>query len=183
VSVKLVEQTLAKGKKLWFYNTGMDRFSWGFFNWRTGSKGRWEWHFCFPDGANPGDYPGEEWSNPFLPNDGSTSEAPVTPKTPGGFTFGPAYFTVCEGITDWTYLFTLEHKLAKAKDDAKKAETVKKAQEFLAALKQVMPIYPHVKGMESSTGGALVGGGITDEAANHSEEWRTKIIQFLKELQ
>ena len=57
--------THEKGKTLWLYNTGMDRFSWGFYNWRARSEGRWEWHFCWPDDSARGGYPGREWYNPF----------------------------------------------------------------------------------------------------------------------
>ena len=37
-SAGLIARTRAKGKTLWLYNTGMDRFSWGFYNWRRGRR-------------------------------------------------------------------------------------------------------------------------------------------------
>ena len=43
----------------------MDRFSWGFYAWRVGAAGRWEWHFCWPEDQAKGGYPGREWYNPF----------------------------------------------------------------------------------------------------------------------
>ena len=34
-SAGLIARTHKEGNALWLYNTGMDRFSWGFYNWRA----------------------------------------------------------------------------------------------------------------------------------------------------
>ena len=75
-SAGLIARTHEKGKTLWLYNTGMDRFSWGFYNWRARSEGRWEWHFCAPDDAARSGYPGREWYNPFTAVHGFAPYAP-----------------------------------------------------------------------------------------------------------
>jgi len=41
-SVRMVKETPKRGKTLWIFNNGMGRLCWGFYNWRIGSKGRWE---------------------------------------------------------------------------------------------------------------------------------------------
>ena len=42
-SARMMRLTVARKKTLWLYNVGDDRYSWGFYNWRVGSTGRWEW--------------------------------------------------------------------------------------------------------------------------------------------
>lgn len=181
VSMKMVEQTLAKGKTLWFYNTGMDRFSWGFFNWRTGSKGRWEWHFCDAGNGGTGGYPGNEWYNPFTERQGFATLAPLS-ATPEGILWQTSYFQVCEGINDSAYLVTLEKAIAANKATGTNAATVKAAEDFLAALKKAIPMTPGVAGIADESAGALVGKGAEDDAMYMAGEWRAKIAEFLTVL-
>src|SRR6185369_3471307 len=77
-SERLMTLTPQKKKMLWLYNTGMDRTSWGFYNWRVDSVGCWEWHFCWSeDGSNYGYVNGGEWYNPFTNVDGFSPHAPA----------------------------------------------------------------------------------------------------------
>ena len=79
-SEKLLKQSAEKKKTLRLYNTGMDRYSWGFYAWRVGAAGRWEWHFCFAEDQAKGGYPGREWHNPFTPSHGlARTRRPSTP--------------------------------------------------------------------------------------------------------
>lgn len=180
-SKRFMGDTIEKGKILWLYNTGMDRFSWGFYNWRAGSKGRWEWHFCWSSYDTEGGYPGAEWYNPFTGMHGFALNAPYH-SYPGGVLFQSVYLDVAEGITDTAYIYSLERALEAHRKAGTKKDTVKQAEEFLAALKRAIPPFPRVKGLASPEDGALVGMGIEDEARLMVDQWRRKIAELLKEL-
>lgn len=175
-SEKLLRRTHELNKTLWLYNTGMDRLSWGFYNWRVGSTGRWEWHFCFPSDDAHGGYPGREWHNPFTGLHGYASNAPDT--YTGGMVFQSAFLRASEGVTDYAYIYTLEQAIKNAKNP----ETAKKAQRFLDALKRVVPEFPEVKGLQNAEDAALVGMGLNDPVQRQLPAWRRNIAEFLKEL-
>ena len=183
-SEKLMRLTPQKNKTLWLYNTGMDRLSWGFYNWRVSSAGRWEWHWCWAEGSgeSPGYLNDEEWYNSFTGKWGYTSFAPH-PANPGGFLFQSLFLTCCDGITDTAYLVTLEKALAAAQAQPEKAALVAKAKEFLAKLKNDIPFLPSVRGIASAAEGALVGKGLESAAAAQCENWRRQIAEFLIQLQ
>ncbi|HEY3320407.1 MAG TPA: hypothetical protein VGP72_08070 [Planctomycetota bacterium] len=177
-SKKMIEATQAKNKTLWFYNTGMDRFSWGFYAWRMNAKGRWEWHWCFTDGSGPEGYPcPNEWYTPFTANDAFTLRAPCF-EYPGGMLFKSCYLNVSEGINDYAWLLTLEKAIAENKASPVAAE----AAQFLNATRNAIPTLPGVKGLASADAGALVGAGIDTPAAENVELWRRKIADFLAKL-
>lgn len=180
-SAKLMRLTPEKKKTLWLYNIGMDRLAWGFYNWRAGSVGRWEWHFCWTEGGLDNGYPNEEWYNPFT---GRSAFAPPAPYTscPGGMLFQSVFLTCAEGITDTAYLVTLEKALADAAPDQKKADTVAKARAFLEEIKQKIPFLPDVEGLAGEDAGALVGRGLRAAAAAQCEVWRRKIAEFIVAL-
>jgi hypothetical protein len=179
-SERLMKMTPEKKKMLWLYNTGMDRLSWGFYNWRMGSVGRWEWHFCFFDpGSNSGYINDEEWFNPFTSADGFAPHAPNS--YPGAMLFKSVFFTCSEGITDAAYIVTLEKAIAAAEGNAAKAATAAKAKEYLASLKQTIPFLPGVKNIANEAAGALVGTGLNAEGTE-CESWRRKIAEFLTAL-
>jgi len=180
-SRKFMTDTRKKGKTLWLYNTGKDRFSWGFYNWRAGSKGRWEWHFSWTDSGADGGYPGAEWYNPFTGMHGLALNAPYHEHR-GGILFQSAYLDIAEGITDYAYVYSLEQAIAAHKRAAAKPETVKRAEEFLSALKRAIPAFPQVKGLASPEDGALVGMGIEDEARLMVDQWRREIAELLADF-
>jgi hypothetical protein len=180
-SKRMMQKTKEKGKTLWLYNTGMDRFSWGFYNWRVESKGRWEWHFNWVSDSTAGGYPGREWYNPFTGLHGYAPNAPYH-KYPGGMLYQSAYLNVSEGINDYAYLTTLLTAIEANRQAGKNAETIKKAEAFLAALRRVIPEFPNVKGLVNETDGALVGMGIQDSARTKAQQWRAKIAEYLKVL-
>jgi len=177
----LMRQTIEKKKILWLYNTGMDRLSWGFYNWRVGSVGRWEWHFCDSSGGSEYGYVnGDEWYNPFTNEGGRTSFAPMTYK--GAMIFSSALFGSAEGITDSAYLVTLEKQVQASKGDAAKAAVVAKANALLDEIRQGVPFLPDVAGIASEADGALVGQGLKTPAAARCESWRRQIGAILTEF-
>jgi len=180
-SERLFKATIEKGKTLWLYNTGKDRFSWGFFNWHLGSKGRYEWHWSYFTGEQRKEYPNREWYNPFTSFYAFAQSAPYQ-KHRGGITFRSVFFDMSEGINDSAYLFTLTELIKKAKAAGKHAETVKEAEGFLANIKKVIPPWPKVKGLASAADQAKVGMGIDDEAMTQVDIWREKIAGFIVKL-
>lgn len=179
-SKKFMRQTLEKKKVLWLFNCGKDRYSWGFYNWRAGSNGRWEWHFCWPRNRAEGGYPGREWQNPFTGLHGLASAAPYTTRK-GGILYQSAFLDIADGITDYAYIYTLEEALKKPYA-TQKAKTAGEAKAFLTALKRAMPEFPKVKGLGPGADGSAVGMGIEDEAKTHVDAWRRTIAGYLKEL-
>jgi len=188
---KLIEKTQAAGKTLYFYNTGKDRLSWGFYNWRMDSKGRWEWHWSSPEGGATSGYPArptssgevsvEEWYTPFDGKNCLSLRAPYA-EFPGGFLFKSVYFNMAEGIADYAYLVTLEKRLKEAQNDAAKSKTVADARAFLETLKKSIPQFPSISNMSSADAGALVGSGLNTPVAELCEPWRRKIAEFIVAL-
>ena len=177
-SKRMIQRTRAQRKTLWFYNTGMDRFSWGFYNWRMGSKGRWEWHWSWGGGDTEG-YPNPaEWYTPFTGRDGYAVRAPYW-EYPGGMLFKSALLHVAGGITDYAYLVTLEKAIASSRN----AEAATRAREFLSALREAIPEWPDVGGLASADAGALVGTGIGTHVAGRAEEWRREIASLIIALE
>jgi len=174
---KLMRQTPEKKKTLWLYNTGMDRLSWGFYNWRVGSTGRWEWHFCFYEEAGDNGYMNQEWYNPFTGRNAFAPHAPLA--QPGAMLFQTPFLSCSEGITDTAYIVTLEKALRDAEGDAKKADAAAKAKAFLTELKGGIPFLPGLKGITNEAEGALVGKGLEAPASAMCETWRRKIAELL----
>ena len=172
-----------KGKTIWLYNSGMDRYTWGFYNWRFGSQGRMEYAF-YDEGENTAGramqgvfaYPGKDWFNQLNGKCGNAPSAPYT-KYKGGHVFQSSYSEVSMGITDYAYIYTLTEAIKKA--DAGKAAIAKAATEFLAKIQQEMPEFVKIMAIEN---GGQVGAGSLDDARNHVDEWRAKIAEYLKEL-
>lgn len=170
-----MRQTIEKGKTLWLYNCGRDRYSWGFYNWRAKSHGRQEWQFAEGGGGGVGGYPGQEPYNPFTGDGGLNPAAPATFK--GGILHQSNMYLMADGITDYAYVYTLEQALKAAKGP--KAD---EAKAFLAALERAMPEFPQIKGLASEADGPKVGMGVSDEARLHCDDWRKTIAGYLKEL-
>ena len=176
-SRRMMEKAKSPGKTLWFYNTGMDRFSWGFYNWRMNSKGRWEWHWSWGRGAPEG-YPCPgEWYTPMTGNNGFAMHAPYW-EYPGGFLFKSAYLRVAQGINDYAYLVTLERAITRSD----RPEAIAEAKKFLEALRQAIPDLPRVRNLASPEAGALVGAGIDTPVAGNAERWRHRIAELLKKF-
>lgn len=176
---RLIDKAREEKKELWIYNGGMDRYSWGFYNWRMGSTGRWEWHFSFYDGGDSIRHPNNlEWYSPFTSPQAFANYAPFW-DYPGGMTFRSEFFTVADGIVDAKYIHTLERAIA---DNPGKAALGQKARDFLASVKKTIPQYSDIRGMESPDASALVGKGLDTPVAAMTDAWRARIAALLTEF-
>ena len=180
-SERLMTLTPQKGKQLWLYNCGMDRLSWGFYNWRVASIGRWEWHFRWSEDNSDNGYLNEEWYNPFTSLTAFAPEAPYA-EFPGAMLFKSVFLTCADGITDSAYLVTLEKAMTAAKGDAGKTAAVAKAAALLERIKAEVPFLPEVRGIATVDDGALVGEGLKTSAAAKCEPWRREIAALILAL-
>jgi hypothetical protein len=116
------------GKELWLYNIGMTRFSYGFYPWRTGAKGRYQWHgrytVCFPYD----DFDGSGGDSSYM------YSYPV-PDGPPRATLNLEKLR--EGIYDYRYIRTLELLVDKTqgKQNARLQDAVKEAEELIAEIR------------------------------------------------
>jgi hypothetical protein len=165
-SAELMRRTRSAGRILWIYNNGCDRLSWGFFPWRIGARGRWEWHFCWPEDTAVGGYPGREWYNPFTGMDGLAPAAPAVYR--GALLFKSDFFRIAQGISDYAYLVTLEKAIAAKRAAQRNLEIVGEAERFLAELRQSIP--------------AALPLNAAERAPLPLDEWRARIAGFLKQL-
>jgi hypothetical protein len=175
-SERFMKGTLAQGKTLWLYNCGRDRYSYGFYNWRWQSHGRWEWQFMEPGDGASGGYPGREWYNPFTELHSCTNCAPHD-RIKGGILYQAHFFDLAEGINDYAYLYTLEQVLRTA--TGPKAD---EAKAYLEALRRAMPEFPQIRGLASPQDGPKVGMGAADDARLKAHAWRKTLAGYLKEL-
>ena len=162
------ERTLQSGKALWYYNSGMSRYMWGFQPWSVGVTGRWEWHWCWSEGGGANGYPGEDWYNPFTGRGGLASNAPAD-KYPGGFLYRSGFLTAADGITDFAYLYSLTTAVDKNKAAGAKGEAVAQAEALLKEVRAAIPRIAHSEG--------------EDKAVEQLDAWREKIGRCLAALQ
>jgi hypothetical protein len=98
----IFDATRAGNTALWIYNAGMNRFSFGFYPWAVGAKGRWEWHYQW-------------WTQAYDPfartseSAWSTGTGAVMP-SPDGPLPTEAYECVRAGIDDCRFLALAERR-------------------------------------------------------------------------
>lgn len=114
--------------ELWVYNTGNSRVMWGFYLWRVGATGRFQWYHRY--------IYGEPW-NAF---DGDNPYS-VTWLTPGKPLPSPDLWAIRAGIDDLRYVKALENAITRAgasgKAEAKAAAA--EGQKTLDALRELVP--------------------------------------------
>ena len=164
---RFIALTKQKGKPLQFYNSGMSRLVWGFYQWAQRSTGYTQWHWCAPFGNSMGGYPGSEWYNPF------TAMAAMAPNAPsatyhGGFLYCSAYLTAAEGITDYAYVYSLQRALDRHEKAGTKAAVVLEGKALLAEIKAASPDFPN--------------GQAAQAAARQLDSWRARIADVLTKL-
>jgi hypothetical protein len=168
------------GKRLWIYNAGKDRFSWGYYVWRARATGRWEWNFCWPEDRAVGGYPGREWYNPFTELDGLAPYAPE--EYPGGMLYKSCYLDIAEGINDYAYLYTLSRAIDASEKAHRRADVVAEAKALLASLdKQIPEFLPYGNGPEIAK--ALQTGDGLPDPARKMDVWRRQVAKLIIRLQ
>lgn len=168
------------GKRLWLYNSGKDRFSWGFYVWRSLASGRWEWNFCWPEDRAVGGYPGREWYNPFTELDGLAPYAPE--EYPGGMLYKSCYLDMAEGINDYAYLYTLSKAIEVAENACRRADVAAEAKAFLAGLDKQIPQFLAYGDGEQAAKALQMGEGLPEGARKMDQNRRTA-AKYIKELQ
>jgi len=150
----ILDATRNGAPTLWLYNAGMDRFTYGFYPWAFGAKGRWEWHY-------------EWWAQAYDPfartseSAWSTGIGAVMP-SPDGPLPTVAYEKVRAGIDDYRYLWMLQRLVAI--NPQKGAEAAR----FLEELRGEIPRFPQeAAGIDDAT----------------MDAWREKIAGFIAALE
>jgi hypothetical protein len=184
-SKKIIRDTLQLNKRLWFFNSGLDRYTWGFYSWKMMCTGCWQWHFYWSqDPAHTGGYPGEEFDNMWTRSReyGYCLPGPYNdPRFKGGIIFERPLLEAGEGITDYAYVLTLEKALKQEYRD-EKAKVADEAKKFLVDLRNAIPKFSDIRGLAPGSTGADVGLGMNEYACEHVENWRNTITGFLKKL-
>jgi hypothetical protein len=153
-SRRILDATQSGKPRLWLYNTGMNRFTFGFLPWADGATGRWEWHY-------------EWWTQAYSPfsrideNAWSTGCGAVMP-SPDGPVTTVAYENVRAGIDDYRYVFLLERLIREGK-----GKTAEAANRFLEDIRGKIPRFNDEASMEEAT----------------LDEWREKIAGFIVALE
>ncbi|MFP4473792.1 MAG: glycoside hydrolase domain-containing protein [Candidatus Omnitrophota bacterium] len=126
--MKIDKNLLKKAEKtdtdIWFYNIGQNRFSFGFYLWASGAKGRVQWHYQLPA------------VDPFFDLDGRESDYCASYPSESGPINTPWFEIVREGVDDLRYIRTLENLIAKAEKEAgAETEAVNDARRLLKAIR------------------------------------------------
>lgn len=102
---------------IWFYNIGQDRFSFGFYLWRTKAKGRLQWHYQLPA------------VDPYFDLDGRESDYCASYPSPAGPINTVGFELAREGIDDYRYMITLENLIEKrrAKSEERNGEEFRRS--------------------------------------------------------
>jgi hypothetical protein len=141
------------GQKLWLYNGGRDRLTWGFALFKSEANGFWQWHWRWFDlPYHP--FIGVKWGVVYPGPDG-----PIPT---------PAYYRVMQGITDYRYM-----ALAKALPAGSPARS-RAARVARRAVSEVLGKTPSIMGVELESGEA-VGEGLKGEAVREAAEMRERI--------
>ena len=184
-SARMIERAMRDPKLgLHIYNAGKDRFSTGFYVWRVGATGKWEWHFNqWVHEARKDGYAGRDVHNPFLPYEHTAAAVPAPLSHKGGVLPKEEMFTTAQGIDDYRYVLTLEREIARAKAGGQRATAVAEAEAYLAALRNGIPVTPDVANLAGAADLALVGEGIKGDAADGVEAYRRKVADLIVKVQ
>ena len=184
-SRRIIEQTLKLKKRLWFFNSGLDRYVWGFYSWAAQSRGCWQWHLywsCEP--RHHGGYPGQEWHTAMTESReyGYCLAGPLTdPRFKGGIILDTELVKAGEGITDYAYVRTLA-KALREKHEGAAAKAAEQSAAFMTELRRAIPRYPDIRGLPPGSDGSTVGMGVNDHARTRVAEWRRTMAAHLKAL-
>jgi hypothetical protein len=164
-SKKMMAIARAEGKpELWLYNAGVDRLSYGFYVWKAGAVGRWQWHYQWGDTSyNP--FVGYHWA--------------VAWPSPDGVVSSVGYEQIAMGIVDYRYVELLEDLIAKAK---KAGMDTAAARRRLAEIRAGIPEWP-AKGMGDGTDvGEAYAGGVNARLDGWRAAVAAEIVRLRAEL-
>ncbi|MBF0522903.1 MAG: hypothetical protein HQL24_07620 [Candidatus Omnitrophica bacterium] len=96
ISESLLKYAQEVNTDIWFYNIGQDRFSFGYYLWKTKAKGRVQWHYQLPA------------VDPYFDLDGRESDYCASYPSFQGPINAVWFELAREGIDDYRYIKTLE---------------------------------------------------------------------------
>lgn len=174
IDEEMLKKVRESGTELWFYNIGNSRFSYGFYVWALGAKGRFQWSggtYCAPyddfDGASP------DTSYRFyysMPNHNYVATIYLE--------------KMREGIIDYRYLRTLEKLIEEAKSikSEKVQKAIKNAEDLLSEIKNKIEI-DISKYFKTKVSPQEVGSDdLVDWNDEMCEKYRWKVSQAIIEL-
>jgi hypothetical protein len=123
-----VAEIRKNGCEFWIYNCGNSRVMWGFYLWRMGATGRFQWYHRYAIN--------EPW-NAF---DGDNHYS-VTWITPGKPIPSPSLWAIHDGLDDLRYLAALEKSVADARKSGKPGalKAAEDGQKALDGLRDLVP--------------------------------------------
>ncbi|MCM8818033.1 MAG: DUF6067 family protein [Candidatus Omnitrophica bacterium] len=105
IDKEMIEKVKESGTELWFFNIGNSRFSYGYYIWALGAKGRFQWSggtYIAPYDDFDGSYPDTSYRFYY--------------SRPNDYPVATIYLEkMREGILDYRYIRTLEKLMEKAK--------------------------------------------------------------------
>lgn len=140
--------------EMWLYNCGAQRLMLGFWVWRMGVKGRYQWHYR-PWVAIPWDDPGG----------GALSKFAISYPSPEGPVPTIASDAARAAINDHRYMTTLEKSVAKRRHDLAYAKPVQAAEQFMKYLRGLLPADARLL-MDQTNDARDVGGVLNKKFAN-----------------
>ncbi|MEI7903996.1 MAG: glycoside hydrolase domain-containing protein [Candidatus Firestonebacteria bacterium] len=161
---KSSEKIITIARKLgtyWLYNSGVGRFEYGYHAWRTGAKGKFEWHYSWRQGDT------------FSPTYSQFAYVMRTPKNE--LVPSPSYLRSLEGSNDLFLLYMLEKKVAEGlrSDRADIKSAAARGEGYLKAMRVRVPDYIKT---EMVTGAEA---GNDNEPMKEMEQWRLELYRRL----
>jgi hypothetical protein len=128
ITEETVKQVRDAGCELWFYNIGNGRVVWGFYPWRMGAKGRFQWFHRY------------DITQPWNTFDGDSAYR-ATWLTPGKPLPTLELAQTAQGLDDLRYVTALEQAIARARQSKQPAalKAAAAAQQDLDELRGLLP--------------------------------------------
>jgi hypothetical protein len=128
ITTETVDQIRQAGCELWFYNIGNGRVVWGFYPWRMGAKGRFQWYHRYAV------------TKPWNTFDGDSAYN-ASWLTPGKPLPTLELAQTGQGLDDLRYLTALEQAIERARE-SRKPDAVKAADAAQADLDELRELLP-----------------------------------------
>jgi len=171
ITQPIMDEMKAKGSELWLYNVTDQRFTWGYYPYRLGAKGRFQWFGNYGPG-----YPFDDFDST---TGNSVYDAFVA--GPDGPISMVKALDMREGLYDLRYMTLLKQLVEKAKDPHSKA-----VQDAKAILQEVNALDVDLRNYAGNTMSAVDTGFAVNEkmwTPQACERMRWRIAQSIMELQ